>query len=282
MTTQRRLLYEIRYCCQKNWCHSSSSHILVHLIIFTIKKNHIPIGLAIFSTLVIGELIVIFSNLKMRYWFPSLPVYFIVGAYSLGPDSFFSTTFDPELIMYSTLCSVAIQIIIMITVTFVEHTSKLETSKLKIIKTACLGENTETNINIFKPSKKLIYAVIIQMVAYTSDYFWFTEFYKTLILLSFAVVSIIPIILKVKFRYWALSMGVTGFLADFMNHYKLPENCADYLFGCLVAVQVLVIPICFIVRFIIRYIRARKSVNSIDSGAWDSPGENLVKTPGQN
>ncbi|MDR1638362.1 MAG: hypothetical protein LBT59_01595 [Clostridiales bacterium] len=265
--------------------------ILVVIIVRTIAKHEIPMVLAIFSALVIGELIVIFSNLKMRYWFPSLPVYFFLGAYSLGPDFLFSNPYDPDFILYSTLWLAVIQIIIMIAVTIMEHNSKLETSKLKIIKTACFGEHSETNINIFKPWRDLIYAVILQMATFIYLYFNDAMDYEInyniptmplLVIVPIVLVAFIPIVLKLKIRYWALSIGVFGFLVDISSHSNLSVGVAYIVFILLAFAQVLVISAYSLVRFVIRFCKALKTDNSYDSKAWDSLSEPLQKAPGQN
>jgi phage shock protein PspC (stress-responsive transcriptional regulator) len=90
------------------------------------------------------------------------------------------------------------------------------------------------------------------------------------------------IILKIKLRYWTLSIGIIGFLANFMINYDLPKNLTDVLFIMSCTVQLFVISVYFIIRFVIRYRRARKSETSNDSGAWSTTNENFQKATGQN
>ncbi|MDR1639919.1 MAG: hypothetical protein LBT59_09520 [Clostridiales bacterium] len=251
--------------------------VLYSLIWLIIAFNKVPILSAIFVTLLIGEQIVVLSNLKMRYWFPSLPVYFAVGVFCASGSLLFLEINPVFILIFSTIFSLVIQIVLMIYVTRMENNPTFKF--LNIINYANFDESTENNKieNIYKPSKTLILAVVFQTTLYFCCFFIF----ELILDLWFCIVPLImaasiPIILKFKIRYWALSIGVFGFLDSILSSYGLLLNFgAQFLILPLMIVQLLAISVYSIVRLKTRYHRFL-------SNALNSPDEQLQKAPGQN
>jgi hypothetical protein len=183
--------------------------ILIVLISITVMSRTIPLVPAAFISLAIIGLIVIFSSLKMRYWFPSLPMYIVILSYH-WVTPIFTGMYDIEFFHSSTLFSVSLQIVIMIVITCIEHYSNPEGALYK----SCFGEGLVAPKSIFKLSKKVAYAIILQILIfiYNLCFFDYNHFlpmrYTTdtypfiyLGLIELFVISVYSIIrLVIKFR----------------------------------------------------------------------------------
>jgi hypothetical protein len=250
--------------------------VLTFFIIFSLDDLYdMPIATAVFLILVIGELMVILSNLKMRYWFPLLPYYFILG---VSTWIHFLLDYYPELFMFLIVFPLACQIIIMIIVSIVERTPKSDKSLLRTIYAACFAEDSKTHKNIFTPPKEAYLPIFIQFVItliahiysyniyllnHFDHFFYLKEYFFALLF----VLSLIPIFLKINLRYWVLSIGVSGLVTAFLYYYDIYIYSYQELFflGICFA-QLLVISAYFILRFFVYFIkiriRIRKTINA--------------------
>jgi hypothetical protein len=219
--------------------------ILAILIFFTVNALSIPLPLGIIFALVTGELVVILSNLKMRYWFPSLPIYLAYGAAYMS--------FSPSYADWTAICIAlaAFQMLFMFFASLTDDMMKHEKTILKKIYKACF-EKTESHPNLFKLSEKACWPIIIQLVLYVSilivrD----TSFYLIYLLLLLIAFPFIAKFLKLNLKYWIFSLGVFAFLIAFGEHYF--ESSTDIIDIIVISfIQLFVISGCFVIRFIVK------------------------------
>jgi hypothetical protein len=268
--------------------------LLIALAIFASVRMEVPIALTIIFLVVIGELIVIFSNLKMRYWFPLLPAYLTAGSIFVLA-SIDSKNFDLSWILYPSLCLVGIQIAIMIIAAYMEHFPKHEQSKLKSVYDACFKESTVKHENLFKPSRSLIFASILQIIVLVClILFPFDIDIKTIYLyLAFVLNIIVPIILKIKLRHCTVTIAISLLtlslilieLDDFGDEMDI------LLLYLLAMAQLIIVSVYSIVKLGIKYYRFHRNLragesdnnnNNYDYEAWNSPSGTNQKAPGEN
>jgi hypothetical protein len=247
--------------------------VLIFLLI--LNRDHLfefPIVATIFLALVIGELMVILSNLKMRYWFPLLPYYFVFG---VSEWFHLSLDYDLDLLMFLIVFPLACQIIIMLIVSIVEPKPKSDKSMLRTIYAACFAEETRTHNNIFTLPKEAYLPIFLQLIitvtahiySYNNySYYRFTQFFyfrEYIFSLLFSL-CLIPIFLKINLRYWVLSIGMSGLVSAFLYYESLYNNHQEFLFPAICFAQLLVISTYFIIRFIINFTKNRKPIKTYE------------------
>jgi hypothetical protein len=209
----------------------------------------------------------------MRYWFPSLPVYFTIGAFSMVPDcDFLDQSAYYSIILFILLCSLVIQIIIMFVVSRMEHNPRLESSNLKAIYKDSFEEAKETQTNLLKPSKNYIHAIALQVLLFILLYFEFIHDLTLCFIFLCILFAFASLILKIKLRFLALSIGAFGTLAYIASIFDYFSDLSKYVdFPILAFFEILVISIFYIVRSATRHLKSCKSGNSSDSDALSAP-----------
>jgi hypothetical protein len=94
--------------------------------------GHIPFIFALPIVVVIAEIVeltMIFSNLKMRYWFPSLPIYLFIIGFSSVCFANLDIPTSVKFLMPLVLFSVTFQIIAMLVISAAEHVPKSKLMK---------------------------------------------------------------------------------------------------------------------------------------------------------
>jgi hypothetical protein len=240
--------------------------ILAVLVMAAIEEIKIPLVAGIISALVIGQLIVVLSNLKMRYWFPSLPIYIAIGSFSFGPPNF--NAYDFWHVMLSAIVLAAIQIIIMIVLTLFENSPKYEHSLLRTLYDACFAKGAARHENLFALPKDAYLPILLQMGIYiycniNSSYF--VQFIFLLLLL----LPFVSILFKIKLGYFVLSFGISGIIEAFVHHYYFydinvyPAGYFD-LYESLYYMQIMAISAYFVYRFFKRFKKLRKAASKSD------------------
>jgi hypothetical protein len=244
---------------------------LLALIATTSVLNvEMPIVQAVICVLVIFELIVIFSNLKMRYWFPALPIHFTLAADALG-----DTSFNGDLLVSATLYAVIFQFVVLIVVSLAEYVAEPNSksySTFSLLYESCFRDNAYSTPNMFILAKGASSAILLQTAMFICIQRIFHPSIDSpqLMQIAFAL-SFAAVLMRTKIRHWILSFGLYICLAKFIDKYSLGEsNYNADEFNKLLSAQLLVIFVYFVLRFLFNYFRLRKARITEEPRVWDS------------
>jgi hypothetical protein len=225
---------------------------------------------AVICVLVIFELIVIFSNLKMRYWFPALPIHFTLAADALG-----DTSFNGDLLVSATLYAVIFQFVVLIVVSLAEYVAEPNSksySTFSLLYESCFRDNAYSTPNMFILAKGASSAILLQTAMFICIQRIFHPSIDSPQLMQIAFgLSFAAVLMRTKIRHWILSFGLYICLAKFIDKYSLGEsNYNADEFNKLLSAQLLVIFVYFVLRFLLNYFRLRKARITEEPRVWDS------------
>jgi hypothetical protein len=213
-------------------------------------------------TIAAVALIVVFSNLKMRYWFPSLPLYLLMVVFWMNGIVFFKLQY----FMISLMLTVMLQCIIMVVVSYLERKPKDENFIFRVNYAACFAGDPKKRNNLFNASAKVILPIFIQIALNVASYIVLYLFYRTnrlhniyfneSFLIVIVVLTVSALLFKMNIRYWILTIGISGIVLSFMCYYNIYLNFNHIvLFRVTTHAQLIAIASYFTIRFFMYFVK---------------------------
>ncbi|MDR1638558.1 MAG: hypothetical protein LBT59_02580 [Clostridiales bacterium] len=233
--------------------------------------HYLPIkmfAIAIFLTAIVSLL----SFLKLRYWFPSLPLYIFFSTYISVQNLYLSNFIKSYLlILFFTalfqgsvyLVSIAVDIIL-------AFDSDFDKFKLGAILDSCFGDLEKKKF--LCSLKGFLVAILFQIALFICTHFIYelVPSFSLLFVLLLGL-SIAAIVNKIKIRNWILSMSFYFVLSESLYSFGIGKwFFRNSVYRSLVVAEFSIIFAFFVLRFLINY---RKAKLARDRGVYVEPVE---------
>jgi hypothetical protein len=223
------------------------------------------------SFIILIAIVAALSLLKMRYWFPSVPIYIIASTFK--PNSIMPGI-DMLSLLFTLFYTALFQVAVYLISTAVEGilASRLHFDKPQLIavRDSCFGSIEKEKF--LGSLKGLLVAVLFQIALFICTHYIYELIPSFLILFVLLLgLSLAAIYNKIKIRNWILSMAFYFVLSESVRVFDIGSFFfSDPLYESLAIAELSIIFVFFIARYVINY---RKAELASDTGLYVEPME---------
>jgi hypothetical protein len=213
-----------------------------------------PIFITIINCLIIGGVLLIFSNMKLRYWFPSLPINFLFLIFYYFVDDFMSWDFYLAIVAFFAALQAIILFISTVSSIAIES-SKSGHGKIKTIYSSCFCSDSATPQKLLSIPRGAVAAIILQAAMFILIQFSTKESLEPVSLIFIMVsLGLCAFFMKINIRHWFISLPVCFILSqlcEISDILKYRMDIFDWAFFYFIELSFTLVY--FIARFIIKY-----------------------------